>query len=110
MVVGEVSTSADVLVIGGGPGGYAAALRAAQLGRNVVLVERDALGGTCLNVGCIPSKVLIHAAELAHLPASAAASGVELTATVDLPRLQAHMAEVVDGLTSGWPGCSTPPG
>ncbi len=104
MVVGEVSTSADVLVIGGGPGGYAAALRAAQLGRNVVLVERDALGGTCLNVGCIPSKVLIHAAELAHLPASAAATGVELTATVDLPRLQAHMAEVVDGLTSGVAG------
>jgi len=101
MVVGEVSTAADVLVIGGGPGGYAAALRAAQLGRAVTLVERAAVGGTCLNVGCIPSKVLIHAAELAHLPTSAAGTGVHLTARVDLAEVKEHMAAVVGGLTSG---------
>jgi dihydrolipoamide dehydrogenase len=53
-----------VLVIGGGPGGYVAAIRAGQLGLDVMLVEEQALGGTCLNVGCIPSKALIHAAEL----------------------------------------------
>ncbi|MCG0313166.1 MAG: FAD-dependent oxidoreductase, partial [Calditerricola sp.] len=56
MVVGEFTLEADVLVIGGGPGGYVAAIRAAQLGKSVTLVERDKLGGVCLNVGCIPSK------------------------------------------------------
>ncbi|MEM7273097.1 MAG: dihydrolipoyl dehydrogenase [Actinomycetota bacterium] len=101
MVVGEVSTPADVLVIGGGPGGYAAALRAAGLGRSVILAERDAVGGTCLNVGCIPSKVLIHAAELANLPAESSGTGVTLTAEVDVAALQAHMADVVAGLTGG---------
>ena len=101
MVVGEVSTSADVLVIGAGPGGYAAALRCAALGREVVLVEREAIGGTCLNVGCIPSKVLIHAAELAHLPSSAAGTGVALTAAVDVVELRQHLRTVVSGLTSG---------
>ncbi|MEL7155395.1 MAG: dihydrolipoyl dehydrogenase [Actinomycetota bacterium] len=104
MVVGEVSTATDVLVIGAGPGGYAAALRCAALGRHVVLVERAAVGGTCLNVGCIPSKVLIHAAELAHLPVTAAATGIGIETTVDLARVQHHMAEVVEGLTSGVTG------
>ena len=55
-----------VLVIGGGPGGYVAAIRAGQLGLDTILVEADRLGGTCLNVGCIPSKALIHAAGAAH--------------------------------------------
>ncbi|HYT39165.1 MAG TPA: FAD-dependent oxidoreductase, partial [Acidimicrobiia bacterium] len=62
MVVGEVATGVDLLVIGGGPGGYSAALRAAAAGRTVTLVERDRIGGVCLNVGCIPSKALIHVA------------------------------------------------
>ena len=101
MVVGEVSTSTEVLVIGAGPGGYAAALRAAALGRRVTLVEREAVGGTCLNVGCIPSKVLIHAADLANLPNRSAATGVTLTASVDLDRVRDHLREVVTGLTSG---------
>ena len=104
MVVGEVSTSAEVLVIGGGPGGYAAALRCASFGRKVVLVERNAVGGTCLNVGCIPSKVLIHAAELAHLPSSAAGTGINIEAQVDLSALRKHMTDVVEGLTSGVEG------
>src|SRR5271157_3055127 len=55
-----------VLVIGGGPGGYVAAIRAGQLGLDTILIEADRLGGTCLNVGCIPSKALIHAADAAH--------------------------------------------
>ncbi|MDG2261208.1 MAG: FAD-dependent oxidoreductase, partial [Actinomycetota bacterium] len=62
MVVGELSDRSDVLVIGGGPGGYAAALRCAQGGLSVTLVERERIGGTCLNIGCIPSKILIHSA------------------------------------------------
>ena len=54
----------DVAVLGGGPGGYVAAIRAAQLGARVTLVEREHLGGTCLNIGCIPTKCLLHSAEL----------------------------------------------
>src|SRR5262245_20554701 len=63
MVAGEIARPVDVLVLGGGPGGYTAAARAIELGRQVVLVEAAQLGGTCLNVGCIPSKALI---SLAH--------------------------------------------
>lgn len=101
MVVGEVATATDVLVIGGGPGGYVAALRAAQLGRSVTLVERNKLGGTCLNVGCIPSKVFIHAAELAYLPEVTAATGVSVKTTVSLGEVQDHIRSVVGGLTDG---------
>lgn len=101
MVVGEVATSTQVLVIGGGPGGYAAAIRAAQLGREVTLIERDRIGGTCLNVGCIPSKVFIHAAELANLPTTSKGTGVSITASVELDQLQDHMRSVVAGLTGG---------
>ena len=54
----------SVIVIGGGPGGYVAAIRAAQLGADVTVVEKQYLGGTCLNVGCIPTKCLLHSAEL----------------------------------------------
>ncbi|MGD6818236.1 dihydrolipoyl dehydrogenase family protein [Metabacillus sp. 113a] len=60
MVVGELAQERDVLIIGGGPGGYTAAIRAAQLGREVTLIEKAELGGICLNQGCIPSKVLAH--------------------------------------------------
>ncbi|WP_096200763.1 dihydrolipoyl dehydrogenase [Bacillus sp. FJAT-45350] len=63
MVVGEVAVETDVVVIGGGPGGYAAAIRLGQLGKNVTLIEKDKLGGVCLNRGCIPSKALIHTAD-----------------------------------------------
>lgn len=101
MVVGEVGTRTDILVIGAGPGGYAAALRCAERGQQVTLVERDRVGGTCLNVGCIPSKVLIHTAEIAALPADGATLGVEVTTRVDMGRVQAHVGEVVAGLTGG---------
>ena len=63
MVVGEITEEKDVIVIGGGPGGYHAAIRAAGLGRQVTLIEREDLGGTCLNKGCIPSKVFTHFAQ-----------------------------------------------
>ncbi len=62
MVVGDIETGTELLVIGGGPGGYAAAIRAAQEGLDVTLVEKGEIGGTCLNRGCIPAKALIHAA------------------------------------------------
>ncbi len=55
----------DVVILGAGSGGYACALRAAQLGLSVALVEKDKVGGTCLHVGCIPTKSLLHAAEVA---------------------------------------------
>ena len=104
MVVGEVATGTDVLVIGGGPGGYAAALRAAALGKSVTLVERDRIGGVCLNVGCIPSKALIHAADLAAAGGEAAEMGIDLTATADMARVQQWIAGVVGRLTGGVEG------
>ncbi|TMU84895.1 dihydrolipoyl dehydrogenase [Bacillus sp. BHET2] len=63
MVVGEIMEEKDIIVIGGGPGGYHAAIRAASLGRQVTLIEREDMGGTCLNKGCIPSKVFTHFAQ-----------------------------------------------
>lgn len=66
----------DVVILGGGSGGYAAALRAAELGKNVALIEKDKLGGTCLHRGCIPTKALLHAAEVADTARDAAACGV----------------------------------
>jgi dihydrolipoamide dehydrogenase len=101
MVVGEVATGVDLLVIGGGPGGYSAALRAVAAGRTVTLVERERLGGVCLNVGCIPSKALIHVADTAALPEESAAIGVDLTASVDLDRAQDWIGDVVGRLTGG---------
>ena len=59
-----MSNGSDVVILGGGSGGYATALRAAQLGLSVVLIEKDKLGGTCLHRGCIPTKALLHTADL----------------------------------------------
>lgn len=80
------TTSTTLLVIGGGPGGYVAAIRAAQLGIATTLVEGDRLGGTCLNIGCIPSKALIHAAE-AFEQATHFSRGSPLGIQADAPRL-----------------------
>jgi len=98
-------TDFDVIVIGSGPGGYVAAIRAAQLGLKTACVEsRETLGGTCLNVGCIPSKALLHASELyeeAHSGALAKwgvkTSGVEL----DLGAMHGSRLEAIKGLTGG---------
>src|SRR5436309_13820768 len=62
-----VETSFDIVVLGGGPGGYVAAIRAAQLGMKTAIVERENLGGICLNWGCIPTKALLRASEIHHL-------------------------------------------
>jgi len=70
---------ADIVVLGGGSGGYAAALRAAELGKSVVLIEKDKLGGTCLHRGCIPTKALLHSAEVAEHVKDAASVGVTAT-------------------------------
>ena len=87
---------ADVVVLGGGSGGYAAALRLAELGKDVVLVEKDKLGGTCLHRGCIPTKALLHAAEVADAARDAADVGVHATFDgVDTVRLRAYREGIV---------------
>ncbi|MGA2501823.1 MAG: FAD-dependent oxidoreductase, partial [Tepidisphaeraceae bacterium] len=93
----------DLIVIGAGPGGYVAAIRAAQLGMKVACVEREALGGTCLNVGCIPSKALLDSSEKYHeAKASLGKHGINVAGlTLDLPRMMARKNEVVKGLTGG---------
>jgi dihydrolipoamide dehydrogenase len=92
-----------VVVIGAGPGGYVAALRLAQLGKDVILVEKNpTLGGVCLNVGCIPSKALIHASGLAEEVRHAENMGVSVEGlTVDLPKMVSWKDGIVDRLTSG---------
>ena len=94
-----------VLVIGGGPGGYVAAIRAGQLGLDTILVEADRLGGTCLNVGCIPSKALIHAAGAAHglrEPRALNAIGLSIgPPTLDFARTIAWKDSIVTRLTGG---------
>ncbi|MGW3467718.1 dihydrolipoyl dehydrogenase [Saccharopolyspora sp. NPDC000995] len=92
----------DVLVVGGGPGGYVAAIRAAQLGLRTAVVERDRLGGICLNWGCIPTKALLHGADVAHMlanlrPLGFTASGVEF----DVAQLVAFSRSVSDRLAGG---------
>lgn len=101
MVVGDVTTGTDLLVIGGGPGGYTAAIRAAQLDLDVTLVEADGYGGTCLNHGCIPSKAYITATEISHRAGSAEAMGIHADPAVDLSGLRGWKDEVVDQLTTG---------
>src|SRR6478735_992905 len=94
----------DLVVIGGGPGGYVAAIRAAQLGMKVACVEkRGALGGTCLNVGCIPSKALLDSSELFHLATHRfSRHGIKVgDVALDLPAMLARKDEVVKGLTDG---------
>ncbi len=102
------ATPGRVVVIGSGPGGYTAAFRAADLGLDVVLVERfDVLGGICLNVGCIPSKALLHAAEVIGAAEDAAGLGVTFgEPEIDLDRLREWKDEVVGKLTGGLAGLS----
>ena len=89
-------------MIGGGPGGYPAAIRAAQLGKKVLLVERHRLGGECLNYGCIPSKALIHAADIAHAIGRAKEWGIDAgPVSVDVARMQSWKMSVVDRLVGG---------
>ena len=94
----------DVLIIGSGPGGYVAAIRAAQLGLRTACVEsRETLGGTCLNVGCIPSKAMLHASEYFDAAANGtmAKLGIKVTPELDLPTMHGQRLDAVKQLTGG---------
>jgi dihydrolipoamide dehydrogenase len=93
----------DIIIIGGGPGGYTAAVRAAQLGRKVAVVERADLGGICLNWGCIPSKALLKSAQVYAYMREAAAFGIELEggAKPDMKRIVARSRSVVETMRGG---------
>lgn len=106
MVVGEIPEQVDLLVVGGGPGGYVAAIVAARLGRSVVLVDaegEDGLGGVCVNVGCIPSKALIELTHAAHALDGWASRGLVVPegARVDMAAFQEWKGHVVSGLNGG---------
>lgn len=101
MVVGQFTEEVDVLVIGGGPGGYVAAIRAAQLGKQVTLVDKAELGGVCLNRGCIPSKALISAAHHYEAAKEQPFPGVETTASLDYGKVQQWKQGVVEKMTGG---------
>ncbi|MDT7573457.1 MAG: dihydrolipoamide dehydrogenase [Actinomycetota bacterium] len=95
----------DLVVLGGGSGGYAAALRASELGMTVVMVERDKVGGTCLHRGCIPTKALLHSAETVDVIKEAAQFGVNGTfESVDMTAVNAYKGKVVEGLYKGLTG------
>ncbi len=105
MVVGDFAQEVDTLVIGSGPGGYVAAIRAAQLGQKVTIVEKNSLGGVCLNVGCIPSKALIQAGHRAHLAKTSDDIGIMAeNVTVDFDKVQEWKGSVVKKLTGGVEG------
>ncbi len=92
----------EIVIIGGGPGGYLAALRSAQLGRKVTLVERDRVGGTCMNYGCIPTKYLLHQTKIyKEMKSCSNISGPRAELTLDWAGVQAGRRKVVDRLVSG---------
>ena len=95
----------DVVILGGGSGGYAAALRSAQLGKSVALIEKDKLGGTCLHKGCIPTKALLHSAEVADVTKDAAAYGVNAQfQSIDMTQVNKYRDGIVDRLFKGLTG------
>lgn len=95
----------DLVVLGGGSGGYAAALRASELGMTVVMVEKDKVGGTCLHRGCIPTKALLHSAETVDVIKEAGQFGIQGTFTgVDMAGVNAYKGKVVEGLYKGLSG------
>jgi len=97
--------SFDVVILGGGSGGYAAALRSAQLGKSVALVEKDKLGGTCLHRGCIPTKALLHSAEIADNTREAENFGINATLnSIDMPKVNSYRDGIIDKLFKGLTG------
>jgi dihydrolipoamide dehydrogenase len=105
MVVGDFPIETDTLVVGAGPGGYVAAIRAAQLGQKVTIVEKATLGGVCLNVGCIPSKALISAGHRYENAKHSEDMGIFAeNVTVDFSKVQEFKAGVVKKLTGGVEG------
>ncbi|KYD07316.1 dihydrolipoyl dehydrogenase [Saccharococcus caldoxylosilyticus] len=105
MVVGDFAIETETLVVGAGPGGYVAAIRAAQLGQKVTIVEKGNLGGVCLNVGCIPSKALISASHRYEEAKHSEDIGIKAeNVTVDFSKVQQWKASVVKKLTGGVEG------
>lgn len=105
MVVGDASLDIDTLVVGAGPGGYVAAIRAAQLGQKVVIVDKSELGGVCLNRGCIPSKALIAAAHQFEAALHGEAFGITAeNVKVDFKKTQEFKSGVVKKMTQGVTG------
>jgi dihydrolipoamide dehydrogenase len=102
----KAAADTSVIVIGGGPGGYVAAIRAAQLGAKVTVIEKEHLGGTCLNVGCIPTKCLLHSAELiSQIKDQGADIGVKVSGVeVDFPQVIKHKNDISKQLTGGVAG------
>ena len=99
------SSGYDIVILGGGSGGYACALRAAELGKRVALIEKGKVGGTCLHRGCIPTKALLHAAEIADHTRDSAAFGVQATLQgIDMPGVNAYKDKVVTRLWKGLEG------
>jgi dihydrolipoamide dehydrogenase len=103
---GESDMHAQVVVLGSGPGGYTAAFRAADLGKSVILIEKyDNIGGVCLNVGCIPSKALLHSAQIINEAEEMAAHGIEFgKPKIDIKKLAAFKNKVIKQLTGGLAG------
>ena len=92
----------DLVILGGGSGGYACAFRAADLGMSVALIEKAEVGGTCLHRGCIPTKALLHAAEIADHARDSASVGVKTTFEgIDVPGVLSYKNGVVDRLWKG---------
>jgi dihydrolipoamide dehydrogenase len=104
-VANDASTVFDLVILGGGSGGYAAALRGAQLGLDVALIEKGKVGGTCLHRGCIPTKALLHAGEIADQARESEQFGVKATFEgIDIAAVHAYKDEVVGGLYKGLQG------
>src|SRR3954452_14898319 len=96
---------ADLVILGAGSGGYACALRAAELGLSVILVERDKVGGTCLHRGCIPTKALLHAAEVADAARESEKVGVQASLDgIDMNGVNSYKDGVVGRLYKGLAG------
>jgi dihydrolipoamide dehydrogenase len=103
--MGDPVTTFDIVVLGGGSGGYACALRAAQLGKSVALIERDKLGGTCLHYGCIPTKALLHAAEVADEARNGPDVGVKSSLEgIDMAGVNSYKDGVIARLYKGLQG------
>src|SRR5207249_1785818 len=101
-VANDANTFYDLVILGGGSGGYAAALRAAQLGLDVALIEKNKLGGTCLHNGCIPTKALLHAGEIADAAREGGAFGVRTTFEgIDIAGVHTYKDGVIAGLYKG---------
>jgi dihydrolipoamide dehydrogenase len=102
MVVGELAQERDVVIIGGGPGGYHAAIRAAQLGLQVTLIEKNKMGGVCLNEGCIPSKVYATSSQKFAESSNLSAMGIEFSdVSMNLAKLQQYKNQIVSQLRQG---------